>query len=105
MGGCTRPSSGACECNWVTYDFIHSERRNRLSTSLCKDLVYVHTNSQLLRQANSEAGKRKRQQLERDAAIAWECIHDSDHEADDEAEEAEEAATQMQGEMRVQFVE
>ncbi|PWA91238.1 hypothetical protein CTI12_AA092440 [Artemisia annua] len=34
--------------NWSTYAFIHSLRRNKLTTSRAQDLVYVHNNLRLL---------------------------------------------------------
>ena len=41
-------SSSCAECNWSTYPFIHSLRRNKLTTSRAQDLVYVHNNLRLL---------------------------------------------------------
>lgn len=47
-----QPSSSSCaERNWSTYAFIHSLRRNRLTTSRAQDLVYVHNNLRLLSRA------------------------------------------------------
>ncbi|PWA62215.1 bromo adjacent homology (BAH) domain, Zinc finger, RING/FYVE/PHD-type [Artemisia annua] len=44
-----QPSSSSCgERNWSTYAFIHSLRRNKLTTSRAQDLVYIHNNLQLL---------------------------------------------------------
>ena len=40
-------SAGACERNWSTYDFIHSKKRNRLSSKRCESLVYVFANTRL----------------------------------------------------------
>ncbi len=42
--------AGACSCerNWSTYDYIHNKKRNRLSASRCRDLVYVFSNRRLL---------------------------------------------------------
>ena len=37
-------SACACERNWSTYDYIHNKRRNCLSTSQCRRLVYFFTN-------------------------------------------------------------
>ena len=40
-----QPSSSSCaERNWSTYAFIHSLRRNKLTTSRAQDLVYIHNN-------------------------------------------------------------
>eukprot|EP01018_Ginkgo_biloba_P015612 Gb_00740 [translate_table: standard] len=34
--------------NWCTYDFIHSEKRNKLGTEKVDDLIYIHYNLRLL---------------------------------------------------------
>nr|GEZ25454.1 hAT dimerization domain, ribonuclease H-like domain protein [Tanacetum cinerariifolium] len=44
-----QPSLSFCaERNWSTYAFIHSLKRNKLTTSRAQDLVYIHNNLQLL---------------------------------------------------------
>ncbi|GJS31650.1 hAT dimerization domain, ribonuclease H-like domain protein [Tanacetum coccineum] len=44
-----QPSSSSCaERNWSTYAFIHSLRRNKLTTSRAQDLVCIHNNLRLL---------------------------------------------------------
>ncbi|CAH1453656.1 unnamed protein product [Lactuca virosa] len=44
-----KPSSSSCaERNWSTYAFIHSLKRNKLTTSRAQDLVYIHNNLRLL---------------------------------------------------------
>ncbi|PWA67780.1 HAT dimerization domain, Ribonuclease H-like domain protein [Artemisia annua] len=44
-----QPCSSSCaERNWSTYSFIHSLRRNKLTTSRAQDLVYIHNNLRLL---------------------------------------------------------
>ncbi|KAL1194379.1 hypothetical protein V5N11_017847 [Cardamine amara subsp. amara] len=44
-----QPSSSSCaERNWSTYSFIHSLKRNKLTTSRAQDLVYIHNNLRLL---------------------------------------------------------
>ena len=35
--------------NWSTYSFVHNKVRNRLQPSRVEDLVYIYTNSRLLR--------------------------------------------------------
>ncbi|KAK9048184.1 hypothetical protein SSX86_032853 [Deinandra increscens subsp. villosa] len=47
-------SSSCAERNWSTYAFIHSLRRNRLTTSRAQDLVYVHNNLRLLSRAPND---------------------------------------------------
>ena len=37
------------ERNWSMYSFVHNKVRNRLKHSCAKDLVYIYTNSRLLR--------------------------------------------------------
>ncbi|XP_021979537.1 uncharacterized protein LOC110875644 [Helianthus annuus] len=50
-----QPSSSSCaERNWSTYAFIHSLRRNRLTTSRAQDLVYIHNNLRLLSRAPND---------------------------------------------------
>ena len=39
----------ACERNWSMYSFVHNKVRNRLEHSYAEDLVYIYTNSRLLR--------------------------------------------------------
>ncbi|KAK1411036.1 hypothetical protein QVD17_37580 [Tagetes erecta] len=53
-----QPSSSSCaERNWSTYAFIHSLRRNKLTTSRAEDLVYIHNNLRLLSRNPNEAVK------------------------------------------------
>ena len=42
-------SALACERNWSMYSFVHNKVRNRLKHSRAEDLVYIYTNSRLLR--------------------------------------------------------
>ena len=43
-------SSSSCKQNWSSYSFVHSKVRNRLFSSCAEDLVYVYTNSRVLKQ-------------------------------------------------------
>ncbi|KAM7489750.1 hypothetical protein LguiB_027234 [Lonicera macranthoides] len=44
-----QPSSSSCaERNWSTYSFVNSARRNRLTPKQGEDLVFIHSNLQLL---------------------------------------------------------
>ena len=43
--------AGACERSWSAYDFVHSEKRNRLTPERASDLVYVFTNMRLQKKA------------------------------------------------------
>ena len=40
-------SSSAAERNWSTYSFIHSVKRNRLTSKRAEKLVYVHSSLRL----------------------------------------------------------
>ncbi|GBG72250.1 hypothetical protein CBR_g11180 [Chara braunii] len=42
-------TASPCERNWATHDFIHTKRRNRLSSDSLRKLVFIHWNMQLLR--------------------------------------------------------
>ena len=42
-------SASACERNWSMYSFVHNKVHNRLKHSRAEDLVYIYTNSRLLR--------------------------------------------------------
>jgi hypothetical protein len=43
-------STSSCERNWSMYSFVHSKSCNRLGVDKAKALVYIYTNSKLLRQ-------------------------------------------------------
>jgi hypothetical protein len=43
-------SASLCERNWSMYSFVHSKTRNRLGVKKAEALVYIYTNSRLLRQ-------------------------------------------------------
>jgi hypothetical protein len=43
-------SASSCERNWSMYSFVHSKNRNRLGVDKVEALVYIYTNSKLLRQ-------------------------------------------------------
>ena len=42
-------SASACERNWSMYSYVHNKSRNRLKHSRAEDLVFIYTNSRLLR--------------------------------------------------------
>ena len=42
-------SASSCKRNWSMYSFVHNKRRNRLGTKKAEDLVYIYTNTKLLR--------------------------------------------------------
>lgn len=64
-------SSSSCERVWSTFDFIHSKKRNRLSSQRLNDLVFVHYNLRLLQRRGATSTK--------DAFVPWE-EEDSDPE-------------------------
>jgi len=43
-------SASSCERNWSMYSFVHNKARNRLGVKKAEDLVYIYTNSKLLRE-------------------------------------------------------
>lgn len=43
-------SALSCERNWSMYSFVHNKVRNRLGVKKAEDLVYIYTNSKLLRE-------------------------------------------------------
>jgi len=43
-------SASSCERNWSMYSFVHSKSRNRLGVEKAEELVYIYTNSKLLRE-------------------------------------------------------
>lgn len=50
-------SACSCERSWSAYDFIHNRRRNRLTASRARDLVYVFSNGRLVNKlSESEEG-------------------------------------------------
>ena len=42
-------SASLYERNWCMYSFVHNKSQNRLSTKKAEDLVYIYTNTRLLR--------------------------------------------------------
>ena len=42
-------SASSCERNWSMYSFVHNKSQNRLGTKKAKNLVYIYTNTRLLR--------------------------------------------------------
>ena len=42
-------SASLCERNWRMYSFVYNKSRNRLGTKKAEDLVYIYTNTRLLR--------------------------------------------------------
>jgi hypothetical protein len=43
-------SASSCERNWSMYSFVHSKTQNHLGVEKAEALVYIYTNSRLLRQ-------------------------------------------------------
>ena len=68
-------SISSYEQNWSTYSFIHNKIRNHLQSSCAEDLVYIYTNSRLLRHRRGPN------------LVQWYGIHQihSDDESDGEA--------------------
>jgi hAT family C-terminal dimerisation region len=109
-------SACACERNWSAYDFVHSERRNRLVPERAEKLVYVFSNLRLAARAGAVDGGDAKfmpwgspmmdevpvavvvpaENYEEDAADGWdsdgEQLWESEGEGDDGYEGAEGAA-------------
>ncbi|KAJ1292051.1 hypothetical protein BS78_02G362500 [Paspalum vaginatum] len=51
-------SSSGCERNWSTFEFIHTKRRNRLTTERLNMLVYVQFNARLLSKKEKISNKK-----------------------------------------------
>jgi len=43
-------STSLCEWNWSSYSFVHNKMHNHLTFDQVVDLVYIYTNSKLLRE-------------------------------------------------------
>jgi hypothetical protein len=43
-------STSSCEQNWSSYSFVHNKVQNHLMSGQAIDLVYIYTNSKLLRE-------------------------------------------------------
>lgn len=41
-------SSCSCERNWITCSFVHTVKRNKMTSQRAEDLVFVHSNPRLL---------------------------------------------------------
>ena len=74
-------SISSCERNWGIYSFVHNKVRNRLQPSRAEDLVYIYTNSKLLRHQRGPN------------PIQWYGIHQihSDDESDGEAPDGDDS--------------
>jgi hypothetical protein len=51
-------SSSSYKRNWSSYLFVHNKSRNRLQPKRAKDLVYVYTNSRLLKEGKEKDKKK-----------------------------------------------
>ena len=52
-------SACSCERSWSNYDFIHNKRRNRLTPSRARDLVWVFINLRLVEKMECAISKEK----------------------------------------------
>lgn len=68
-------TTSASERNWSTFEFIHSKKRNKLTSKRCNDLVYVFSNLRL-------ANKLRDPMLE-ECVVEWENGFSSDSEDED----------------------
>ena len=67
-------SSSCAERNWSIYKFIHSLKRNKMAPAHAEDLVYVHSNLQLL--------SRHHEEYVNAAIKMWDIARDSWNESD-----------------------
>ncbi len=81
-------SSGACERNWSTYDYIHNKKRNKLDPARARDLVYVFSNARLVRHMN----KADREE----AFLPWDDRSDDEADGDQEGAAADEEASDVE---------
>ena len=74
-------SISSCGRNWSIYSFVHNKVRNRLQPNRGEDLVYIYTNSRLLRHRRGPN------------PIQWYGIHQihSDDESDGEAPDGDDS--------------
>lgn len=71
-------SSSSCERVWSTFEFVHSKKRNRLTSKRLNDLVFVHYNLRLLQQRTNQSTK--------DAFVPWD---EEESEPEDDSSESE----------------
>ncbi len=83
-------SSSASEGNWSKYEWIHSKRRNRLTTKRAEDLVWVHTTLQL-----RERMQRLNMSSQRDP-VPWRKEEDSEAELTEAEEQDNEPEEDVQ---------
>ena len=70
-----QPCSSSCaKRNWSTYKFIHSLTRNKMDPACAKDLIFVHSNLQLL--------SRRHEEYINAATKVWDIVGDSWNESD-----------------------
>ncbi|GBG70887.1 hypothetical protein CBR_g8187 [Chara braunii] len=50
-------TTSPCERNWATHDFVHTKRRNRLTSESVEKLVFIHWNLQLLSASRKPEGR------------------------------------------------
>jgi len=71
------PSSSSCERNWSAFDFVHSKKRNKLSSARANDLVNVFSNKQLLRRQARMNKKGKH-----DSFVPWQWFDSASEESE-----------------------
>ncbi|KAL1203389.1 hypothetical protein V5N11_033171 [Cardamine amara subsp. amara] len=60
-------SASGCECNWSTFEGVHTKKRNRLDTKQLNNLVYVQFNMRYL-------AKRKKQKEKNVDILLADCV-------------------------------
>ncbi|KAG2651116.1 hypothetical protein PVAP13_1NG245338 [Panicum virgatum] len=83
--------SSRCERNWSTFEFIHTKRRNRLTTECLNMLVYVQFNTRLLSKKEKTSNKKSYEVLlSKDAAEAQDLHEEEEFESEDDSDYEEE---------------
>jgi len=81
-------SASSCERNWSMYSFVHNKVRNRLGVKKAEDLVYIYTNSKLLRERRGADPVilYDNQPFSEDSDVDVAAMHDGE-DSDDEGDE------------------
>lgn len=87
-------TSSASERNWSAYEFVHSKKRNRLSSQRCNDLVFVFTNLRLASKLSSD--------LYKENTVEW-ASDSSDDEDSPQLRDPQQVSTQ-QGQQNLQAI-
>ncbi|KAL4583395.1 hypothetical protein LXL04_007966 [Taraxacum kok-saghyz] len=88
-------SASACERNWITFNQVHTKRRNRLTTKRMNKLVYVMYNRKL-----KERFLKKSKQKEEDALVIEHVMSDDEWIANGSDDDEEYDTVEAEAEVR-----